>query len=149
MYHLKIVHGISKIVHGISASVIKRGLMPSEGEEIIMNVSIRGGVSALPILQLLLLPAVAALPPWATDGLTGTQHQEMRLGLKDAEKQSWRVEPQEALGKAVPDTIALQGFPAKVADEVPALKRYDFFVTSSNIFVVDRSSRKVIDIVGR
>jgi Protein of unknown function (DUF1236) len=52
-----------------------------------------------------------------------------------------------AVGATVPSTIDLKLIPNKAANDVPALKPYDFAMVKSHILIVNPTDRKVVGVM--
>ena len=51
------------------------------------------------------------------------------------------------IGDRVPDEVQLQNFPALIAEKVPQVKTYKFFVTQNKIVVVSPQDKVVADLI--
>jgi Protein of unknown function (DUF1236) len=83
-------------------------------------------------------------------GLTSAQQQTVYQDLgKQGEKATVPASFKAAVGKTVPDSVKLRMIPADVAERVPAVKSYDFAALRNEVLIVDRSNKKIVDIINR
>ena len=119
-----------------------------------MNAYIRNGVAVLALVASAGVASAAGMSnsAAATDhlNLTSAQQKEIWQGVSDqASKATAPASFKATVGEVAPTTIKLQPLPTKVANEVPAVKSYDYAMLQNRVLIVDPSSRKIVDIVNR
>jgi hypothetical protein len=119
-----------------------------------MNAYFRNGMAALALVASAGVAAAAGMSnsSAANDhlNLTSAQQKEIWQGVsQQASKETAPASFKPVLGAATPSSLKLQPVPTKVANEVPAVKSYDFAMLQNQVLIVDPSSRKIVDIVTR
>ncbi len=91
----------------------------------------------------------SATQSMAKDNLTLSRSQQ-RTAWKDLGKQaSNQTAPSNftaSVGATIPDSVAIQAVPAKVAARVSSLKPYDFALLNDKLVIVNPNDKKVVDI---
>jgi Protein of unknown function (DUF1236) len=83
-------------------------------------------------------------------GLTNNQQQTIYQDLgKQGEKATVPASFKAAIGETVPNSVKLRMIPADVAKRVPAVKSYDFAALRNKVLIVDRSNKRIVDIINR
>ncbi len=119
-----------------------------------MNAYVRNGMAALALMASAGVAAAAGMSNSAAANdhlnLTSVQQKEIWQGVsQQAAKATTPASFKPTVGEATPSSIKLQPLPSKVANEVPAVKSYDFAMLQNQVLIVDPSSRKIVDIVTR
>jgi hypothetical protein len=93
------------------------------------------------------VPGGAPIAATATINLTVEQrHVIKEIVLKDMKVASVTGDVPMAEGAMVPQTVALQSFPAEISDKVPQVKSHNFFVRDDRIALVDKE-RRVVEVI--
>jgi hypothetical protein len=113
----------------------------------------RWGMIAIGLLagtSVTLAAEMTSVKPHDHLGLTNNQQQTIYQDLsKKGEKATVPTSFKAAVGETVPGNVKLRMMPADVAKQVPAVKSYDFAALRNEILIVDRSSKKIVDIINR
>ena len=89
-------------------------------------------------------PPVVATP---TVNLTVENRHVIKEIIKDLHVQSAASDVKVDVGAAVPQSVALQPMPARVAEKVPQVKSHEFFVQNDKIAVVDPKNHKIVEVI--
>jgi hypothetical protein len=54
-----------------------------------------------------------------------------------------------SVGATVPDGITLQAMPQRAANQLPALKPYDFALLQNKLLIINPNDKKVVDVISR
>jgi hypothetical protein len=54
-----------------------------------------------------------------------------------------------SVGATVPDGITLRTMPQRAANQLPALKPYDFALLQNKLLIVNPNDKKVVDVISR
>ena len=54
---------------------------------------------------------------------------------------------QPTVGAAVPASVKIEPIPSKTATDVPALKPYDFALVSGKLLIVNKSDKKIVEVI--
>ena len=80
--------------------------------------------------------------------LTNAQQKEIWQGVsKQSTKQTAPSGFNAAVGATIPSSVTLHAFPSDVTRQVPAVKSNDYAMMQSQLLVVDRTSKKIVDII--
>jgi hypothetical protein len=117
-----------------------------------MNGYFRNGIVALALVAGAGVASAAGMTNSAAThdhlNLTTSQQKEIWQGVNaHATKATAPASFKATVGAAAPDSIKLQPLPTKVANEVPAVKSYDYAVLQDQVLIVDPSSRKIVEVV--
>ena len=86
----------------------------------------------------------------AKDNLTLTAAQRKTAWTdisKQAESESTPSNFTASVGKTVPSAVMLRPVPVKTANQVPALRPYDYARLKSQVLIVNPSDKKIVDII--
>jgi hypothetical protein len=86
----------------------------------------------------------------ATDSLSLTTSQQKQAwnGIESqATKQNAPASFTASIGATVPQEIKLSPVPAKVANEVPKLRPYDYALISNKLLIVNPKDKKIVDVI--
>ncbi len=89
-------------------------------------------------------------PPAAatqTINLTVENRHVIKEIVKDMHVQSASGEIDLTVGAKVPQSVALQPMPARVAEKVPQVKSHVFFVKNEQIVLVDSKDNKIVEVI--
>jgi Protein of unknown function (DUF1236) len=89
-------------------------------------------------------PPVVATP---TVNLTVENRHVIKEIIKDLHVQSVASDVKVDVGAAVPQSVALQPMPARVAEKVPQVKSHEFFVQNDKIALVDPKNHKIVEVI--
>jgi hypothetical protein len=88
----------------------------------------------------------------ATDNLSLTRVQE-RTARKDLDRHAWQQSAPSSftpsIGATVPDEITLRAMPQRAANQLPALRPYDFAVLPKQLLIVNPNDKKIVDVIDR
>jgi hypothetical protein len=88
----------------------------------------------------------------ATDQLSLTRVQE-RTAWRDlsrnAKQQTAPSSFTPSVGATVPDGITLRAMPQRAANQLPALKPYDFALLQNKLLIINPNDKKVVDVISR
>jgi hypothetical protein len=91
-----------------------------------------------------------ARPASDTLSLTSAQQKMAWNNLSGAEsKQSVPAGFSATVGSAVPTTFKIAPVSSKAAQDVPALKSYDFGMLQSKLLIVNPSDKKIVEVITR
>jgi uncharacterized protein DUF1236 len=54
-----------------------------------------------------------------------------------------------SVGATVPDGITFQAMPQRAANQLPALKPYDFALLQNKLLIINPNDKKVVEVIGR
>ena len=115
--------------------------------------TLRWGMFAIGLLagtSIALAAEMTSIKPHDHLGLSNNQQQAIYRDLsKQVEKATVPTSFKAAVGETVPDSVKLRMIPADVAKRVPAVKSYDFAALQNEVLIVDRSNKKIVDIIDR
>jgi hypothetical protein len=88
----------------------------------------------------------------AKDSLSLTTQQE-KTALNDigkhASTQNAPSDFKASVGTVVPKTVSLRQIPTRAANQVPALKPYDYAMFKNQLLIVNPSDKKIVDVISR
>ena len=82
-----------------------------------------------------------------TVNLTVENRHVIKEIIKDLHVQSAASDVKVDVGAAVPQSVALQPMPARVAEKVPQVKSHEFFVQNDKIALVDPKNHKIVEVI--
>jgi hypothetical protein len=91
-------------------------------------------------------------PSGAEDHLSLSRVQE-RTAWRDlsrsAKQQTAPSSFTPSVGATVPDGITLRAMPQRAANQLPALKPYDFALLQNKLLIINPNDKKVVDVISR
>jgi hypothetical protein len=94
--------------------------------------------------------APSGQPPVAvtkTINLTVENRHDIKEIIKDLHVQNAGNDVTVAVGSEVPQSVALQRMPARIAEKVPQVKSHEFFVKNDKIALVDPKNHKIVEVI--
>ena len=82
-----------------------------------------------------------------TVNLTVENRHVIKEIIKDLHVQNAANDVKMDVGTAVPQSVALQQMPARVAEKVPQVKSHEFFVQNDKIALVDPKNHKIVEVI--